>query len=76
VVRAGVDGLLIPLGDDPGLRQAVGQALERDWDREAILHYARSLDWTHVIELLVDEITGAIASRFPASDRASIRPVP
>lgn len=46
-------GTVIPFGDATALEQAVGAALEKIWDREAILDYARAHQWDRKIAALV-----------------------
>jgi len=38
-------GTIVPFGDAAALQQALDQALNRDWDRAAILDYARANQW-------------------------------
>ena len=38
-------GSIVPFGAAAALQQALGQALNRDWDRTAILDYARANQW-------------------------------
>jgi glycosyltransferase involved in cell wall biosynthesis len=38
-------GSIVPFGDAAALQQALGQALNKDWDRIAILDYARANQW-------------------------------
>ncbi|MHB1187361.1 glycosyltransferase [Thiobacillus sp.] len=38
-------GTLVPFGDDAALQQALDEALTKDWDRTAILDYARDNHW-------------------------------
>jgi teichuronic acid biosynthesis glycosyltransferase TuaC len=46
-------GTVIPFGDAPALEQAMDAALDRKWDREAILDYARAHQWDRKIAALV-----------------------
>jgi glycosyltransferase involved in cell wall biosynthesis len=45
-------------GDDESLAQALGSALDRAWDREAITRYARERTW----ESAADQVHGVFAS--------------
>ncbi len=46
-------GTIVPFGDGVALRQALDQALSKDWDRAAILDYARANQWdARVAQLL------------------------
>ena len=38
-------GSIVPFGDEPALQQALDEALDMDWDRIAILDYARDNQW-------------------------------
>ena len=38
-------GRVVPFGDAAALRLAIGAALDRDWDRAAILDYAQANQW-------------------------------
>jgi hypothetical protein len=44
------------------LSQAIADALVRDWDREAIVAYAKGNSWERSVRTLVEEFT-AIAAR-------------
>lgn len=46
-------GSIVPFGDGAALQQALDAALDKDWDRAAILDYARANQWdTRVTQLL------------------------
>jgi glycosyltransferase involved in cell wall biosynthesis len=46
-------GSIVPFGDSAALQQALDAALGKDWDRAAILDYARANQWdTRVAQLL------------------------
>jgi glycosyltransferase involved in cell wall biosynthesis len=46
-------GSIVPFGDGAALHQALDAALDKDWDRAAILDYARANQWdTRVTQLL------------------------
>ena len=59
IVREGQDGLLVPYQDVPAFQDAVLKGLAADWDREAIVRYAHSLDWDEVVEAVFGELTAA-----------------
>ncbi|MFP4246979.1 MAG: glycosyltransferase [Halochromatium sp.] len=48
-------GRLIDYGDDEALREAIIEALDTDWDRAAIIAYARDNAWEQRIPRLVAE---------------------
>jgi teichuronic acid biosynthesis glycosyltransferase TuaC len=57
-------GSIVPFGDEAALQQALGAALDQDWDRGAILDYARANQWdTRVAQLLraVDAVINGAA---------------
>ena len=47
-------GLLVPFDDAPALEEALHRALEKRWNRQAILDHARANAWQTRIPLLVD----------------------
>jgi glycosyltransferase involved in cell wall biosynthesis len=63
IVRDETDGILVPYGDGEAFRKAVLDALKRTWDREEIVRYAHSLDWSAVIEEVLQEMNGAALDR-------------
>jgi len=46
-------GTIVPFGDGAALRSALARALERDWDRDAIVAYARANGWDRRVGQLV-----------------------
>ncbi|RLK51623.1 glycosyltransferase involved in cell wall biosynthesis [Alkalispirillum mobile] len=60
-------GLLVPYGDGDALREAIDQALARDWDREAILAHARANAWRARIPQLVAAFQALHDGRTPAA---------
>lgn len=60
IVRDGRDGLLVPYGDGDAVRGAVLRGLDTQWDREELVRYARSLDWTGVVGEVLDEMVAAV----------------
>jgi glycosyltransferase involved in cell wall biosynthesis len=59
IVREGQDGLLVPYQDVPAFQDAVLKGLAADWDREAIVRYAQSLDWDEVVDAVFGELAAA-----------------
>lgn len=55
-------GTVVPCGDGGALLAAVGGALERSWDRDALVAYARDNEWSKRVAELVEEFT-ALAPR-------------
>lgn len=52
VVVEPATGLLVPFGDAAALAAALRAALARDWDRAAIINYARANDWEQRVTVL------------------------
>ncbi len=50
-------GTVVPFDDAPALQQALSDALARQWDRDAIIAYARDNGWDKRIDLLCDIFT-------------------
>ncbi len=55
-------GTIVPFGNGPALRQAVEQAIEKTWDRGAIITYARENSWDQRIEVLASEFIQLVAN--------------
>ncbi|BCO30238.1 glycosyl transferase family 1 [Thiohalobacter sp. COW1] len=53
VVNAPELGRIVPFGDGEALRAALAAALEHDWDRQAIIDYARANRWETRVEALL-----------------------
>ena len=69
IVRDGTDGILVPYGDTAAFGSAVRDALGRRWDREGIVRYAHSLDWSEVTEQVLEEFEAAVkGARLLASE--------
>jgi glycosyltransferase involved in cell wall biosynthesis len=49
-------GTVVPFGDSPRLAEALGEALERDWDRDAIVAHAEANSWDRRTRMLLDEL--------------------
>ena len=60
IIRSGVDGVLAPYGDIPALQAALKSALERTWDREALVRRAREFDWGDAVEQALEELHHAL----------------
>ncbi|MDP3123939.1 MAG: glycosyltransferase family 4 protein, partial [Thiobacillus sp.] len=44
---------IVPFGDRAALQQALDAALDKDWDRNAILDYARDNQWDRRVAQLL-----------------------
>lgn len=60
VVNSGL-GTLVPFGDTGQLAQAMSDALDRAWDRDAIVAYAEASSWDHRVGMLTDEFARIVA---------------
>ena len=67
VVSAPTLGTLVPFGDRDRLTAALAAALERPWDRDTIVAYARANSWERRIGTLAEEFA-AIAARHAGDD--------
>jgi teichuronic acid biosynthesis glycosyltransferase TuaC len=57
-------GIVVPFGERTALQNALSRALERGWDRDHIVAYARRNSWDCRVRVLLDEfraIAGATA---------------
>ncbi len=45
-------GTIVGFNDQAGLKNALREALSKKWDQEAIVHYARSNDWSKRVSML------------------------
>ena len=63
IIRHGRDGLLTPYGDLPALRDALQGALERPWDRPALVDRAREFDWADAAEQALEELHNAFKGK-------------
>jgi glycosyltransferase involved in cell wall biosynthesis len=48
-------GTIVPFGDHAALLAAIQDALQRDWNRTGIRHYAEENDWSTRVPILVSE---------------------
>jgi glycosyltransferase involved in cell wall biosynthesis len=55
-------GTLVPFGQPEQLKQAIADALVREWDRDCIVAHAEANSWEGSVRILVDEFA-AIAAR-------------
>jgi hypothetical protein len=55
-----MDGILAPYGDVAALQAGLQAALERSWDREALVRRAREFDWADAVEQAIEEIHHAL----------------
>lgn len=56
IIRAGRDGELVPYGDVRALTEALLHALERRWDRAALVDRASRFDWNDAAEQALEEL--------------------
>ena len=54
-------GTITPFGDATALREAIAEALERKWDRERIIGYARDNSWDSRVEILEAEFRALVS---------------
>ena len=59
-------GIIVPFGDRTSLSAALLTALEKNWDRAAIIGYAHANDWQTRVEVLVEEFTTLHKDRLAA----------
>ena len=50
----------MPRGDAAALAGALRNALDRPWDRPAIVRRARRFDWAESVEQALDELNAAL----------------
>jgi glycosyltransferase involved in cell wall biosynthesis len=55
-------GSVVPFGDRERLTVALSAALDRDWNRDAIVAFAEANSWDHRVERLIEEFVGIVAS--------------
>ena len=53
VVKSSELGLVVPFGDAQALKQGITDALEKQWDKDKILHYAHENNWDKRVSILV-----------------------
>lgn len=65
VVSSAELGDLVEFGDETALGEAIGRALRKPWDRDAIVSYARGNGWDERIRALLGELEALVAMRGP-----------
>lgn len=55
VVRSHKLGTIVSFGDKPELKNAIHQALIKNWDDQYLLNYAKENSWDTRVKILVDE---------------------
>jgi glycosyltransferase involved in cell wall biosynthesis len=60
IVRDGRDGFLFPVTDTAALTVALGRALDRAWDRDALACRAHRFDWDDTVEQALQELERAL----------------
>jgi glycosyltransferase involved in cell wall biosynthesis len=66
-------GTIVPFGDSAALQQALDDALDKTWDRSAILDYARANQWDRRVAQLLqafDPLLAGTAANIPAAPAA------
>lgn len=63
-------GTVVPFGDAARLQAAIDDALSREWDAQAIRHYAEANTWDRRVEVLVDTFRTLHVPRQP-EDRSA-----
>jgi glycosyltransferase involved in cell wall biosynthesis len=63
IVRPGLDGFLVPLGDAGALVTALGTALDHPWDRDSMTAHASRRTWTRAAEEVYAELSAIQAER-------------
>jgi glycosyltransferase involved in cell wall biosynthesis len=61
VVKNNDLGIIVPFDDKQALINALLQGLERTWDKESIVAYARNNAWDTRVDILVDEFKKLVA---------------
>ena len=58
-------GAIVPFGHREALQQAIADALAHDWQRDAIIAYARANSWDSRVAVLAEEFSRLTASLAP-----------
>lgn len=58
-------GAIVPFGHSDALQHAIADALAAEWQREAIIAYARANSWDSRVAVLAEEFSRLTASRGP-----------
>jgi glycosyltransferase involved in cell wall biosynthesis len=72
VIKDAALGTLVPFGDKVALAAAIAEALNRSWDLDEIIQYARSHGWDRRVEALLQEFRALVPAEAVAP-RASTR---
>lgn len=64
-------GAIVEFGNGQELLNALDDALSRDWNRSAIIDYAKSNTWDSRVEVLIDEFQNLARNHFMQQSRAS-----
>jgi glycosyltransferase involved in cell wall biosynthesis len=59
-------GTLVPADDDAALVSALREALQRDWDRPALLAHARAHSWDSAVSAVLEELRAITGTGGPA----------
>lgn len=62
VVRNGENGLLAPFGNQQALADAIDKALTTNWNKEAIINYAKSRTWDQVADEVYEQFCKILSS--------------
>ncbi len=60
-------GRIVPFGEPQALRDALAEALGKNWDREAIIAHARANSWEQRVAVLIEEFTRLVNENGTAS---------
>jgi len=60
IVRDGLDGFLVPYGDDTRLGAALRQTLDTEWNRPALSRRAHGFDWEDTVDRALEELNLAM----------------
>ena len=71
VVNDPAFGILVPFGDRNALGRAILEALERPWELDAIIQYARSQSWDRRVEALVQAFRALVSDRGTLTEASS-----
>ncbi len=66
VITSQAFGILVPPNDDQALEQAILKALERTWDVEGMVAYARAHSWDTVARHVLEDFGRLVPGRSPA----------
>jgi teichuronic acid biosynthesis glycosyltransferase TuaC len=72
IVRDGQDGLLVPFGDAAALVSSIDLALDRDWDRDAMVAYAARHTWDRAAAAVLEEFRHLVHGSTPRATAAAM----